>query len=1400
MFQLATPGRLLIVAFTLSLILGPTSRLNADDDGMIDLAGTWKFFTEKGFKRGEKGDISKGFHEPAFDDSQWRDLLIGSNWESQGVAYDGIAWYRRQCTIPASWEGRKLILQLGSPDDGAEIYLNGKSLGTWKFTEGIFCTLPDHLIAWGKTNTIAIRVWDWYKNGGMGGTDFNIQTIRPFDAGKPNGQAVMDLSITRDLPEDVLASKRWEQGWRDGGTSDTRPKISRIAKAFRGQDAITLDVWYPNSAEYMDAILPSAEKGNIWQGRNDTFLAFWYRTKQLNGNMTLQLNTGKHVWGKRSTLVWEANFPVRPSSTANDGWQQVVIPFNFFTRHARESTFDDILRLDSTQAIERLVIGYGNHMLQSPGTIDFAGFQVGHAVDDSPFLKPIALDGLWRYKADNIKPDGSKSLINVKEVRENPDKISDDNRGYGTQLGYQKADFDDSSWDILPVGGGSQIKNDGNIGPAWYRQQVIIPTQWQGHALSLKLGNPHDTAELYFNGQLVAQTTENEAALETVIKPEAVRMGKPNQIAIKVVSWRKEGNLDKGLLCIGVADQVMLKIAHKGRENQAIAPDTFEMGVKPAKELSVVLQWAGNSQSRNNYSVHYDLEDCFHRLITRGSAPLKAANNGMWQAVLSLNESQTNQLYYAQWFKARVHVLDDKGQIVGVQTFPNADQKHFKLMYAQRDDAKLPILKEQIEKTPYGDLKLVDVIDCAASPNADAHPYMEGGIRNSWVKLRAYGTWQQGVSIESFKDRQYRQVNNNEFFAYRVGRGTLAAHKAYVLRVLVPDDKVRYQVMEIKTGRNYQGTGFRSGISKDSATDNFPLTQTYQWYDHIILNDETTYGYQGDKTISSENGFWVVFHDNGRAYTGQYKAGPAAAEIRLYELPDDDSALPAIIYPEKLPRRVLMMDWERQPEAPPADTVQYARLMGMNAIGPVFQKWATHGFWESKTGFAPPGWYKAAPEGERDEDVYSRWLDATRKANLRFIPRIEYGGGPNLPKEAWVIGPNGKVDPCGRYCRWGANILHPATWEELKTVIDELIGQHIQTNPQLAGLLWRQRQDRIKCSFGPDDVALFCKETNRPMPSGDEIELAKWASTSMKEQYHAWWQEKRANFLRKVRDHLKSYRNDLVLYYYNWDSDGWRPGLEKNTTNTPEDWSNLYNVDRAYLFWEQYEKKRQEITDDYYVNYVQKSNQPHLNIFPNLFANDQDIVIFAPVHWQYLANNAPYINYFATGDGLGICNMFSYEEKGRWNLPNDRYESSEMTPGGKDFGMAYMVESFFHGDPNVITTTTYTYGQGWADVHRRFAQAFLALPDQRGQIVTDAQTQTNDDVRVRRYDTANGTYLSVVSRAMESTKRTIRMTSGKAVKVTDLVTGQIIPSRIEQGRIVFDVDMTAMSLNSYLMQ
>ncbi len=80
------------------------------------------------------------------------------------------------------------------------------------------------------------------------------------------------------------------------------------------------------------------------------------------------------------------------------------------------------------------------------------------------------------------------------------------------------------------------------------------------------------------------------------------------------------------------------------------------------------------------------------------------------------------------------------------------------------------------------------------------------------------------------------------------------------------------------------------------------------------------------------------------------RGGPAVARIKLYEI-DPDKNAPVINKPKNLPQRVLMFDWERQPDHQPADLVAYAKLMGYNAISPVILKWGFANYSDPLNGY-----------------------------------------------------------------------------------------------------------------------------------------------------------------------------------------------------------------------------------------------------------------------------------------------------------------------------------------------------------------------------------------------------------------------------------------------------------------
>ncbi len=122
-------------------------------------------------------------------------IRLGLSWESQGQlqknphhrypadtpeklkrAYDGYAWYRCTIRIPESWRGCRLRLVGGPIDDCDWTYWNGTLLGETTFQNNPQpyraqrnYPIPEKLVRFGEANTLMIRVFDRWGEGGVTG-------------------------------------------------------------------------------------------------------------------------------------------------------------------------------------------------------------------------------------------------------------------------------------------------------------------------------------------------------------------------------------------------------------------------------------------------------------------------------------------------------------------------------------------------------------------------------------------------------------------------------------------------------------------------------------------------------------------------------------------------------------------------------------------------------------------------------------------------------------------------------------------------------------------------------------------------------------------------------------------------------------------------------------------------------------------------------------------------------------------------------------------------------------------------------------------------------------------------------------------------------------------------------
>ena len=152
-----------------------------------NLTGLWKF------KIGDQDAWKK----PGLIDDDWEEMIVPGKWTAQGYPeYDGYGWYRKQVIFDRHLAGQELVLVLGKIDDIDEVYFNGKKIGsTGRFpgeryldrdnsfwNRERFYYIEPELIRWNQPNTIAVRVYDVWLEGGIYDGPVGIATREEYEA------------------------------------------------------------------------------------------------------------------------------------------------------------------------------------------------------------------------------------------------------------------------------------------------------------------------------------------------------------------------------------------------------------------------------------------------------------------------------------------------------------------------------------------------------------------------------------------------------------------------------------------------------------------------------------------------------------------------------------------------------------------------------------------------------------------------------------------------------------------------------------------------------------------------------------------------------------------------------------------------------------------------------------------------------------------------------------------------------------------------------------------------------------------------------------------------------------------------------------------------------------------
>ncbi len=137
------------------------------DDGALKKLQAKEQTWQQGFQAALQ-DRSDKWETVELDDSNWKTIKAPGHWEGQGYqGIDGVAWYRREIQIPATWADKPMTLSLAQIDDADETFVNGIKVGSesaWNANRRY--TVPKNLIKPGAMQ-IAIRVTDGNMGGGI---------------------------------------------------------------------------------------------------------------------------------------------------------------------------------------------------------------------------------------------------------------------------------------------------------------------------------------------------------------------------------------------------------------------------------------------------------------------------------------------------------------------------------------------------------------------------------------------------------------------------------------------------------------------------------------------------------------------------------------------------------------------------------------------------------------------------------------------------------------------------------------------------------------------------------------------------------------------------------------------------------------------------------------------------------------------------------------------------------------------------------------------------------------------------------------------------------------------------------------------------------------------------------
>ncbi|WP_276500141.1 sialate O-acetylesterase [Terrimonas pollutisoli] len=113
---------------------------------------------------------------PDYNDADWTKIEMPNVIKDFGIGhYEGMMWLRKKITLPESFTGKDLTLNIGHPEMNYSLYFNGEEIckTIWNSNPKQFYTIPAKLVKNGE-NTISLRIAMLWGGGGLNPPAENI--------------------------------------------------------------------------------------------------------------------------------------------------------------------------------------------------------------------------------------------------------------------------------------------------------------------------------------------------------------------------------------------------------------------------------------------------------------------------------------------------------------------------------------------------------------------------------------------------------------------------------------------------------------------------------------------------------------------------------------------------------------------------------------------------------------------------------------------------------------------------------------------------------------------------------------------------------------------------------------------------------------------------------------------------------------------------------------------------------------------------------------------------------------------------------------------------------------------------------------------------------------------------